>query len=104
MKLIMTVKLEKSREKGEEDMNNAWVKPMLRMKDVERLKQTVKVGDKFTYSPTLEKVVVVKVFRHLIQIESARKQKRKVPIIRTISFVELLFNNMGLTYRGKEQE
>lgn len=85
-------------------MNNAWVKPMLRVKDVERLKQTVKVGDKFTYSPTLEKVVVVKVFRHLIQIESARKQKRKVSIIRTISFVELLFNNMGLTYRGKEQE
>lgn len=77
---------------------------MLRVKDVEKLKQTVKVGDKFTYSPTLEKVVVVKVFRHLIQIESAKKQKRKAPIIRTISFVELLFNNMGLTYRGKEQE
>lgn len=85
-------------------MNNAWVKPMLRVKDVEKLKQTVKVGDKFTYSPMLEKVVVVKVFHHLIQIESAKKQKRKAPIIRTISFVELLFNNMGLTYRGKEQE
>lgn len=85
-------------------MNNAWVKPMLRMKDVERLKRTIKVGDKFTYRPTLEKVVVVKVFRHLIQIESIRKQRRKMPIIRTISFVELLFNNMGITYRGKEQE
>ncbi len=58
-------------------MNNAWVKPMLRMKDVERLKQTVKVGDKFTYSPTLEKVVVVKVFRHLIQIESAKKTEKE---------------------------
>lgn len=85
-------------------MNNAWVKPVFRIKDVEKLKQTVKVGDKFTYRPTEEKVTVVKVFPHLIQIESVKKPKRRFQIMRTITFVELLFNNMGLTYRGKEQE
>ena len=85
-------------------MNNAWAKPIISIKDVEKLRQTIKVGDKFTYIPTLEKMVVVKVFRHLIQIESVKKQKRRVQITRTISFVELLFNNMGLTYRAKEQE
>lgn len=84
-------------------MNNAWVKPVFRIKDVEKLKQTIKVGDKFTYRPTKEKVTVVKVFPHLIQIESAKKPKRRFQIMRTITFVELLFNNMGLTYRGKEQ-
>lgn len=77
-------------------MNVGWVNPKARMKDVDKLRRNTKVGDKITYG--MEKVVVVNVFRNLIQVESVRRPKRK----QTISFVDLLFNNKGLS--GKEQE
>lgn len=77
-------------------MNVGWVNPIARMKDVDKLRRNTKVGDKITYG--MEKVVVVNVFRNLIQVESVRRPKRK----QTISFADLLFNNKGLS--GKEQE
>lgn len=75
-------------------MNVGWVNPKARMRDVDKLRKTTKVGDKITYG--MENVVVVNVFRNLIQIETVRRPKRK----QTISFTDLLFNNKGL----REQE
>ena len=77
-------------------MNVGWINPKARMKDVDKLRKNTKVGDKITYG--MEEVVVVKVFRNLIQVENVRRPKRK----QTISFVDLLFNNRGLS--GEEEK
>ena len=72
-------------------MNVGWINPKTRLKDVDKLRKTTKVGDKITYE--MEKVVVVNVFRNLIQVETVKKPKRK----QTITFADLLFNNKGLS-------
>ena len=82
-------------------MSTGWVKPILRIKDVEKLRETVKVGDKITLKPTLEKVVIIEKFSYLLRIENLKGRKKRM---RTITYKELLFNNMGLNYNGKEQE
>ncbi|HCD43832.1 MAG TPA: hypothetical protein DEQ64_08885 [Lachnoclostridium sp.] len=82
-------------------MNAGWVKPILRIKDVEKLRETVKVGDKITLKPTMEKVVIIEKFPYLLRIENLKWTQRE---IRTISYKELLFNNMGLIYNREEKE
>lgn len=72
-------------------MNVGWINPKTRLKDVDKLRKTTKIGDEITYE--MEKVVVVNVFRNLIQVETVRRPKRKL----TITFAELLFNNRGLS-------
>lgn len=82
-------------------MNNSWIKPLIRRKDVEKLKETVKEGDKIILKPSLEKVVIIKKFPHLLRIENLKRPQKEM---RIITYKELLFNNMGLNYNGKEQE
>ena len=82
-------------------MNNSWIKPLIRRKDVEKLKETVKEGDKIILEPSMENVVIIKKFPHLIRIENLKRPQKRM---RTITYKELLFNNMGLIYNGKEQE
>lgn len=77
-------------------MNVGWQNPKIKLKDVDKLRKTTKIGDKITYG--MEKVVVINVFRNLIQIETVKRPKRK----QTISFVDLLFNNRGLS--GEEEK
>jgi len=68
---------------------------------VEKLRETVKVGDKITLKPTMEKVVIIEKFPYLLRIENLKWTQRE---IRTISYKELLFNNMGLIYNREEKE
>jgi hypothetical protein len=82
-------------------VNAGWVKPILRIKDVEKLRETVKVGDKITLKPTMEKVVIIEKFPYLLRIENLKWTQRE---IRIISYKELLFNNMGLIYNREEKE
>lgn len=82
-------------------MNNSWIKPLIRRKDVEKLKETVKEGDKIILKPSLEKVVIIKKFPHLLRIENLKRPQKEM---RIITYKELLFNSMGLIYNGKEQE
>lgn len=82
-------------------MSTGWVKPILRIKDVEKLKKTIKDGDKIILKPSMEKVIIIKRFPNLIRIENLKRPQKRV---RTITYKELLFNNMGLIYNGKEQE
>jgi hypothetical protein len=81
-------------------VNAGWVKPILRIKDVEKLRENIKVGDKITLKPTMEKVVIIEKFPFLLRIENLKWPQRE---IRTISYKELLFNNMGLIYREEKE-
>ncbi len=77
-------------------MNVGWQNPKIKVKDVDKLRKITKVGDKITYG--MDKVVVINVFRNLIQIETVKRPKK----LQTISFVDLLFNNRGLS--GEEEK
>ena len=70
--------------------------PGITMRDLAEFKRSVKVGDKFTYKSyrrdfvwgvriETEKMIVVRKFPHLVQVESVKDPKR----IATMSYVEL---------------
>lgn len=82
-------------------MNNSWTKPLIGVKNVENLRNSIKVGDKITLRPSMERVKVIEKFPHLIRIQNKREPYWR---IRTITYREILFNNRGLTYSGGEQD
>lgn len=114
MKLIMTGKSGWNKEKGEETMNNAWVRPIISIKDVENLKKTLKVGDRLVYRslikeetdekivmPKSEKVIVVKKFPHLVQVENPHRPGKG---IKTMTYIEILFQKRKIPWIGYGKE
>lgn len=85
-------------------MNNSWIRPVIRRKDVDKIKELVKIGDKFTYKtiykdvgegtvrPKLERVAVIRKFPHIVQVVNPKKPG----CIKSMTYTEILFQKMGL--------
>lgn len=71
-------------------MSSIGEKLTIRVKDVEKFKRSVKVGDKYIYD--MDQVAVVAIFKNVLQIKNNNNQK----IIRTISFNDLFMSKRGL--------
>ena len=95
-------------------MNNAWVKPIISIKDVENIKKTLKVGDRLIYRsmikeetderiviPKSEKVVVVRKYPHLVQVENPRRPGNG---IKTMTYIEILFQKRKIPWIGYGKE
>ncbi|WP_143318899.1 hypothetical protein [Clostridium sp. HBUAS56010] len=95
-------------------MNNAWVKPIISIKDVENLKKALKVGDRLIYRsmikeetderiviPKSEKVVVVRKYPHLVQVENPQRPGKG---IKTMTYTEILFQRREIPWIGYGKE
>jgi helix-turn-helix protein len=76
--------------KGGYGLSSIGEKLTIRVKDVEKFKRSVKVGDKFIYGT--DQVAVVATFKKVLQIKNIKNQE----IIRTISFNDLFMSRRGL--------
>lgn len=87
-------------------MNNSWTRPVILRKDVDKIKESVKIGDKFIYKtiykdvgdgtvrPKIERVAVVKKYPHIVQVVNAKRPGR----LKSMTYIEILFQKMGLNY------
>lgn len=95
-------------------MNNAWAKPIISIKDVEKLKRTLNVGDRLIYRsmikeetderfvmPKSERVVVVRKYPHLVQVENPHKPGKG---IKTMTYIEILFQKRKFAWTGYGKE
>ena len=93
-------------------MNNSWIKPIIFKKDVEKVRESVKIGDKFIYKtlykdvgdktvrPKLEEVVVIKKYPHVVQLVNPKRPDR----IRSMTYIEILFQKRGLTGGNRNEQ
>lgn len=88
-------------------MTKGYIKIEIRNKDIKKLKDSVKIGDKLIYRtifkdilderisiPVLEPVIVVNKFDNLVQVKYAKRIDTGP--IKTMTYKEILFQKMGL--------
>lgn len=96
---------------------SGYIKMKLTVDDVEKIRKSVKVGDKFRYKTVhqdilnekisnvvWEKVTVIKKYRHLVEVEYTNRPNMWP--VKTMTYRELAFQKVGIDYdelRGKRK-
>ncbi|CUP47482.1 hypothetical protein [Hungatella hathewayi] len=95
-------------------MTKGYVKAVINKYDIERLKESVKVGDRLIYRtifrdilnervsiPVQEPVTVVRKFDNLVQVKYT-EQPDTLPL-KTMKYEEILFQRKGLDWNGERK-
>lgn len=78
-------------------MNNSWTRPVILRKDVDKIKESVKIGDKFIYK-TIYKDVDDGTVRPKIERVAVVVNAKRPGHLKSMTYIEILFQKMGLNY------